>query len=155
MNNINKKINRLGKNVYKSQVFDYLYAFLLTVIVLAQLFTFDNFLTELVNLNLLENDNVVIALGVFVVILEVFALPFLLRMKLKALSNSFSMFFAVAVLLFWFLMPLGLLISGNNGNIGILGSVKEVSASWFFVTFVGVFLTVFIIEIYYYLKNIK
>jgi len=102
----------------------YLYAFILVVFALSQLFTFDEF-TKLFNTFSLPGGEVAARLvASMIVICEVFALPFLLRLKLSSLMRIVSMVMGWLVPLIWLKLSLWQLIFDNSvANMGFLGTI--------------------------------
>lgn len=111
-----------------SQTITYFYAAILVVFVLAQLFTFDNFLPLLAGFNLPGGDTTAYLLGGVIVASEVFALPFLLNMSLSPLMRVVSMGLGWLVPFIWFLLILWLNINiGSTSNVGFLGTIAHLS----------------------------
>jgi len=109
----------------------YLYAAILVFMVLAQLFTFDNFLIILEDLKLPGGYATAHLVGSLLVACEVLALPFLLRMKLSTLMRVVSMVLGWLVPLFWFKLSIWFLISGGTiSNIGLFGTVVKFMPGW-------------------------
>lgn len=144
-----KKMNTIDKKIYT--IFDYVYAFVLTIIILAQLFTFDDFLSGFTGLGFIGGDSVAIFIGVLIVSIETFSLPFLLKMNLKPFINKISMFFGIIVLMFWLKLSVWLLGTGSVASTGLLGSVIDIPASAGLIASIGFFAAVFFTEIYFYL----
>ncbi len=68
-----------------------LYALLLVIMIIMQLFTFDDFSTLFISFNLPVGGVAIAALAPLIVVLELFALPFLLRMAVSPAFRWLSM----------------------------------------------------------------
>ncbi len=102
----------------------YGYAFILIVLVLCQLFTFDKFLTLLESFWLPGGAPIAHLVGGVIVTSEVFALPFLLRLDLSPLMRVISMVLGWFVPLMWLKLALWLLLTTNTvSNFGLLGTL--------------------------------
>lgn len=111
-----------------------LYAVILTAFALAQLYTFEEFTEFIISLNLPLGDAMVYALVPLLIVSEVFAIPFLLRM---ALSPAFRF---LSLLLGWFAALLWLAISfwivstrQPVETVGFLGTVADLTPGWWAV----------------------
>jgi len=109
----------------------YLYSFILIVLVLCQLFTFDKFTLLLESFALpgsLVTEHLVASL---IVVSEVFALPFLLGLKISSLMRVVSMVFGGVAPLIWFVLSLWLIFATNSAhNFGLLGTVVTLVPGW-------------------------
>ena len=120
----------------EAQKIAYMYAIILIVFVLAQLFTFDDFLTLIESFWLPGGAPVAHLLGGIIVISEVFALPFLLGMKLSPLMRIISMGLGWLVPLIWLKLSFWLVLTVNAvSNIGILGTKVRLIPGWWAVFF--------------------
>ena len=120
----------------ESEKMAYFYAGLLTIIVLCQLFTFDEFLQLFSSFNLPGGDVMANFMASFIVISEVFALPFLLRINLSPLMRIVSMIFSWVAAASWLKLAIWLMISNNfTDNFGLLGALVELSVGWWAVFF--------------------
>lgn len=118
----------------ESQKIAYAYAAVLTVLVLCQLFTFDDFLILLESFWLPRGDVTANLLGAIIVISEVFALPFLLGMNLSPLMRVVSMVLGWVVPAAWFKLSLWLIFADNAvSNIGFLGTIVSLTPGWWAV----------------------
>jgi len=114
----------------------YMYAFILVVFALCQLFTFDDFLNLLDSFWLPGGMVTAYLLGSSIVISEVFALSFLLRMKTSPLMRIVSMVFGWLLPIIWLAISLWLGLTINSvSNIGILGTVVELAPGWWVIFF--------------------
>ncbi len=112
----------------------YLYAVILVVIVLAQLFTFEKFTTLMISFNFLGGEMSGRLATSLIVIFEVFALPFLLRLRLSKLMRVTSMVFSWLVPLFWLKSSLWVLLTNDSiVNIGLLGTAVKLPPGWWAV----------------------
>jgi len=118
----------------ESRQIAYAYAIILIVLVLCQLFTFDKFLTLLQGFAFPGGDITAHLVGSLIVISEVFALPFLLELKLSPLMRVVSMVFGWITPLVWLIMALWLIFAANSvTNIGLLGTVVDIVPGWWMV----------------------
>ncbi len=115
----------------ESQKIAYAYAGILTILALAQLFTFNEFLTLLEAFLLPGGAPVAHLVGGLIVVSEVFALPFLLRLKVSPLMRAVSMVLGWLVPLVWLKLTLWLIFTSNPvSNIGILGTTIKLLPGW-------------------------
>lgn len=97
------------------------YAALLVVVVLAQLFAFEKFIPILRDYHLPGGEGTATLAATIIVIVEVFALPFLLRMPLSPLMRWCSAVFAVLVPVSWLLLGIVAAVNGLTDG-GMLGA---------------------------------
>lgn len=111
----------------EAQIVAYFYAFLLIVIVLCQLFTFEEFISLINTFNLpggLVFSNLV---GSTIVISEVFAVPFLLGMKLSPLMRIVSMASGWLAAISWIKLSVWLYVTSSSvANVGIFGDLLKI-----------------------------
>ena len=118
----------------ESRQIAYSYAFLLIVLVLCQLFTFDKFITLLQSFAFPGGDMMAHLVASIIVVSEVFALPFLLELNLSPLMRVVSMVFGWIAPLLWFKLALWLIFSVNTAtNTGLLGTVVGIVPGWWMV----------------------
>ncbi len=111
-----------------------LYAAVLVVFVVAQLFTFDEFTNLIISFNLPLSDAWTFALAPTLIAAELFALPFLLRMKLSIAFRWLSMFLGWLVPALWlFISFVAVTTQPNAETIGFLGTVVDVVPGWWAV----------------------
>jgi hypothetical protein len=129
-----KSTSALKPRTRDSEQVAYLYAFILTVLVLCQLFTFDKFLVLLEGYNLTGGQLMAHIVGSLIVVSEVFALPFLLGLKLSLLMRVISMVCGWLVPLLWFILSLWLVtVAPYVQNVGFLGTVTDLIPGWWTV----------------------
>lgn len=117
-----------------------LYASVLVGLVVAQLFTFDEFQALMAGF-LPESGVVAYVVSSIIVVAEVLALPFLLRMRLSLVIRVFSMVAMWLVPVVWLVVSLWPLLTDNTaGNIGFLGTVAVLVPGWWAVFLSGAFL---------------
>ena len=105
----------------------YAYAALLVIFAVCQLFTFDDFLKLLVSFSLPGGDLIAWSLGCVVVVCEVFALPFLLRIRLRYQMRIISMVLGWIVPVLWLCLTAWLNSTTNSiYNIGFLGTTFDI-----------------------------
>ena len=111
-----------------------LYTGVLTVFAVTQLFTFEDFMKIVSSYDLFNDELIDRLKAVFIVVAEVFALPFLLRMKVSWLMRIVSMISGWLAVIFWLGVSLWLAVGDNSAtNIGFLGSVVELAPGWWAV----------------------
>lgn len=107
------------------------YAVILVVFALAQLYTFDEFIGLIPSLGLPISEGVAYALAPIIVAAEVFALPFLLRMKLSIGFRWFSMVMGWLVAALWLFITLSVAVHGTGAEtIGFLGTAVNLIPGW-------------------------
>lgn len=112
---------------HDSLIMSYVYAATLTIMALSQLFSFEGFLALLESFSLPGGAVTAHLIGSFLVVCEVFALPFLLRLALSPLMRIVSMILSWIVPVLWFLLSMWLTIITNAvNNIGFFGTVVHV-----------------------------
>jgi len=115
----------------ESQNVAYIYAAILVILALTQLFTFDKFLVLLESFWLPGGKTVAYLLGSGIVVCEVLALPFLLRLKLSPLMRITCMVLGWMVPIIWLLLTIWLLSTINAiSNIGFFGTTVELMPGW-------------------------
>ncbi len=108
-----------------------LYAAVLVIFVVAQLFSFSEFLVLLQGFSLPGGSILAYFAATLLVTAEVFALPFLLSMKLSVAMRFLSMFMGWVVALMWIFITLWLNINVSDAtNVGFLGTVVELVPGW-------------------------
>jgi hypothetical protein len=117
-----------------SQNIAYMYAVILVIFVVAQLFTFDKFLPLLENFALPGGVPIAHLFGGLFVASGVLALPFLLGFKLSPLMRFVSMVLGWLVPAMWLSVTLWLVFSTNSvTNVGFLGTVVKLMPGWWAV----------------------
>lgn len=115
----------------ESQKIVYAYAVILIVFVLCQLFTFDGFVRLLESFWLPSGAKFAQVLASIIVFCELFALPFLLRMKLSLLMRIISMVLSWLVPIIWLILTLWLNVTVNAiSNVGFLGTIVRITPGW-------------------------
>lgn len=108
-----------------------LYAGILVVFALAQLYTFDTFIELIPSFNLPFNDTFAYALAPIIVATEVFALPFLLTMNLSVAFRWVSMILGWIVPALWFFISGWIVITQPTAEtVGFLGTVVDLVPGW-------------------------
>ncbi|MFZ1300962.1 MAG: hypothetical protein WAQ27_00040 [Candidatus Microsaccharimonas sp.] len=104
------------------------YAALLVIMSVAQLFSFEDFLLHF------EAIGLPVALAPIIVIAEVFALPFLLRMSLSIGFRYFSMFLGWVAAGLWFFISVWMVVTHSQAlTVGFLGTVVNLIPGWWSV----------------------
>ena len=111
-----------------------IYAAILTIMAVTQLFTFEDFLEHMQNLALPLGEVLIYALGPLIVIAEVFAIPFLLRMSLSPAFRYVSMFFGWFVAAIWLYISIWTAAFNTQvETVGFLGTLVNLPTGWWAV----------------------
>lgn len=111
-----------------------LYGGILVVMAVAQLFTFNDFRDLIDSFWLPGGAPTAYFLSGMIVVAEVFALPFLLRMRVSILMRYLSMALGWVVPLFWIAISLWLQVTLNAvSNVGFVGTVARLMPGWWAV----------------------
>jgi len=120
----------------ESQKVAYMYAFILIIFALSQLFNFNDFLALLESFWLPGGNVTADLLGAIIVVSEVFALPFLLGMQLSPLMRVMSMVLGWLAPIMWLKLSLWLVLTVNAvSNIDFLGTIVQLAPGWWAVFF--------------------
>lgn len=120
-----------SKNVKTVATF---YAGLLTVMLVAQLFTFEKFLQLLVDQDLPGGEVMAYLTAALIVFFELLALPFLLRMTLSPAFRWLSMVAGWLVALAWLGLTLWQVITlPMVETVGFMGTVVDTMPGWWAV----------------------
>jgi hypothetical protein len=118
----------------ESQNIAYMYAAILVIFAVAQLFTFDNFLILIESFWMPGGKTFAYLLGSSIVVSEVLAIPFLLQIKLSPLMRIISMVMSWLVPLLWFIISIWLMVTINAvSNFGLLGTTVDLLPGWWTV----------------------
>jgi hypothetical protein len=108
-----------------------LYAVVLVVFVVTQLFTFEEFLVYIQSVNLPFSEKVNYAFVPLLVAAELFSLPFLLRMRLSPVFRYLSLFLGCVVAGLWIFLSSWIVLSGALvDSIGFLGTLVVITPGW-------------------------
>lgn len=107
----------------------WVYAAILVVMALGQLFAFEKFIPLLQEYHLVGGNGTATLAAALIAILEVFSLPFLLRMPLSPLMRWCSLVCSVLVPIAWLGLSIVAFIHGGLDNGGIVGTKVHVSAT--------------------------
>lgn len=106
----------------------YLFAVILVIFALGQLFTFNEFLDLICGYELFGGAIVGRLIGGLLIVAEVFALPFLLGMRLNQTFRIASMAMSWIVPVIWLKLSIWLNIVENNvSNVGLIGTKVQLS----------------------------
>lgn len=108
-----------------------LYAIILIILSVTQLFTYEDFLQLVVSFNLPGGEQFSYFLTSLLVVAEVFALPFLFRLSLSKAFRWFSLGCMWLVPVIWLFITLWL--AGKDldfANIGFLGTLVNIMPGW-------------------------
>lgn len=132
-----KATNPAPARTRESQRAAYIYAAILIIFSLGQLFTFDEFSTIIRTFGISNSLVIARLIASLFVVFEVFALPFLLGMRLNNFVRVISMIFGWLVPLGWLFVVLRLSIMNIVlPNIGFLGAKFQMASGWWSVSFV-------------------
>lgn len=110
------------------------YAVVLVAMALGQLFTFEKFIDLLASFELPLGGGAAYILAPVIVASEVFAVPFLLRMRLSPAFRVFSMGLGWLTALIWIGMTLWLSLAPQPVvTVGFLGTVGDLTPGWWAV----------------------
>ena len=110
------------------------YAAIIVVLAVTQLFSFEKFLVIAQSYSMPGGVAFAALLSSLIVIIEVFALPFLLRMRLSKAMRIVSMWCGWLVALVWYLISLWLMFKPVViDNVGIFGGLVSLRPGWWFV----------------------
>lgn len=117
-----------------SQKIAYIYAFVLVIFVICQLFTYDDFIRLIESFWLSGSLQLANFLGCLIVTSELFALPFLLRMDLSPLMRIISMVLGWIAPIIWLVLMLWINLTINAiSNVGFFGSLVRLTPGWWAV----------------------
>jgi hypothetical protein len=110
------------------------YGVLVTVMLVAQLFTFEKFLQLLIDYDLPGGEVIAYLTAALIVVVELLALPFLLRMSLSPAFRWVSMVAGWLVALVWLKLTLWQVITQPlTETVGFLGTVVDTMPGWWAV----------------------
>ena len=113
-----------------------LYAIILIIMVVGQLFSFEKFIPLIESFSLPGGYGTATLVASVVVIAEIFALPFLLRMRLSPAMCVVSMACGWIVAVGWLKLTIWANVTANSlDNIGILGASIDLPVGWWAVLF--------------------
>ena len=113
-----------------------LFAVLLVIMAVAQLFTYEEFIPLIASYNLPLGETATYLIVPLLIVCEVFALPFLLRMSLSPAFRFVSMLCGWLVAAGWFLITLWVVSTAQPvETIGFIGTVGMLIPGWWAVLF--------------------
>jgi len=108
-----------------------LYAIILVVFAVAQLFTFEEFLVFIQSTNLPFGESLSYAFAPLLIVAEVFALPYLLRMRLSPAFRYISLFLGCLAASLWIFLSSWIVFTGAAvDTIGFLGTLASLTPGW-------------------------
>ena len=120
--------------MHNAQNIIYVYTFVLIIFVVCQLFTYDDFVRLIESFWLPGGLPVAHFLSCLIVIGELFAIPFLLRMSLSQLMRIISMVLGWFVPIIWLFLTLWVNLTINSiSNIGFIGTLVNLTPGWWAV----------------------
>lgn len=115
----------------ESKIAAYVYAGVLVVMAVAQLFSFEKFIPLIESYWLPGGYGTASLVAGIVVIAEVFAVPYLLRMPLSPLMRWFSLVCGLLVPIIWTILAISAISTTNAlHNSGMLGTKIVIPAGW-------------------------
>lgn len=118
----------------ETQRMSYLYAGLLVVLAVTQLFTFEEFIELVPAFNLPFGQGFTYALAPLIVATEVFAIPFLLRMKLSVAFRWLSMLCGWFVAAMWTFISFWIVLTNPAvETVGYFGTLVTLVPGWWAV----------------------
>lgn len=116
------------------------YAAILAVMALLQLFHFEEFLVIIQSYNIWNSPGDAALFATGIVVMEIFALPYLLRMRLSVAFRALSVIFSVVVPILWLYAVV--LLFGTATPTGLLGDKIVVYATGWSLTYAIILLAV-------------
>jgi len=114
------------------------YAALLVILSVAQLFSFETFSSVILSYWLPVSQPATHLIAALIVTVEVFSIPFLLRMKLSVAMRWFSMFLGWLAAAWWLFISLWMLLTTNAiTNSGVLGTAIPLKPGWWLLILSG------------------
>ena len=112
-----------------------IYAAILVIMAVTQLFTFEEFIEHIQQLNLPLGEFGTYAIAPIIIVAEVFAIPFLLRMTLSPAFRYVSMFFGLVAAGLWLFVSTWLAIMNSTAStVGFLGTLVDLTPGWWAVS---------------------
>lgn len=131
MSGFPKPTNAPAPKTKDSAIVAKVYAAILVVMVVLQLFSFPDFVNLFYGFSLPGGHVFAVALAGIVTTAEVFAVPFLLGMRLSRAFRAFSMFLGWLAPSIWLFILMSLIAANEAvSNSAILGSKLTVPPSW-------------------------
>lgn len=122
-----------SENVPKVALF---LAVMLLIMAVLQLFSFEKFIPLIESFGLPGGDGTAALVAGLLVVAEVFALPFLLRMRLSPLMRVFSMVCSWVAVAGWVKLAVWVnIMRPEADNLGLLGTSIDLPAGWWAVFF--------------------
>ncbi len=120
----------------KAKIIAWIYAVILVVMVLCQLFSFEDFVPLISEYNQWGGYGTAVMTSCLIVFCDVFALPFLLRMPLSRLMRYVSLLCSLLVPAIW--LKLSIIAMGSEMNSGLFGAkiVVPTGPEQFFVSLI-------------------
>jgi len=108
-----------------------LLAAILLIMLVAQLFSYDHFPALIASLWFPGGEQSAQFLAAFIVVAELFALPFLIRMKVSIGFRVMSMLMGWIAVAIWIKIALWAMLATNrSSNIGLLGDTISIAPGW-------------------------
>lgn len=137
MNDLTKLTFPSKPKTIESKRAAYIFAGILILFALGQLFTFDDFEILLSSYGFIGGIATAKIVSSMLVVSEVFAIPFLLGMRLSRLARVISMILGWISVTGWLVITLWLNITNSSvQNIGILGTKIQLIPGWWDVSFI-------------------
>lgn len=107
----------------------------LVVMIVGQLFTFEDFPSTLDAMWLPGGSTFATIAAALIVTFEVLALPFLLGLRLSVAMRVLSMLFGWLTIATWLVVSVGNVVNGGVANSGLLGATVPLLVGWWSVLF--------------------
>ena len=112
-----------------------LYAVILVIFAVTQLFTFEEFLVYIQSVNLPFGESLNDAFAPILITAEVLALPFLLRMRLSLAFRYLSLGLGCVAAALWIVLSSWIVLSGVSiDSVGFLGTLVILVPGWWAVS---------------------
>lgn len=132
-------INNLFKNIksaIKIKNISFIYVFILILMLLSQLFTYEDFILLIESYWLPGGKVFARLLSFLIVFSELFAIPFLLNMKLSAIIRNISISFSFVLPIIWLFLTTWTTFTINSlSNLGLLGSIVAIKPAFVWIIF--------------------
>lgn len=118
----------------RTRLISFLYAGLLVIMALAQLYSFDTFTQHMATLDMPGGRQIAVLLAALIIVSEVFALPFLLRMALSPAFRVVSLLCGWVTAVAWLWISLWTVLQVPEVvTVGFLGTVINLTPGWWAV----------------------
>lgn len=120
-----QKVAKSSKNIPIDMFINYSYAGLLTIMVVAQLFKFDEFI-NLISKNSGVGGGVAFSLAAMAIVFEMMAIPYLINLRMLRQVRMISLISIMMVGMFWVVMAFSIGMVRPADNIGFFSSIVAI-----------------------------